>query len=122
MKNALKYLLVFLFLLTFVVKSQAQNNAYIYIQGDKAMPFYVRIGDKMQPRYGKNYSIIPKLAAGPVTIEILFQQNAYPAQVYTIDVPANGNRGFMLNKHNDVYDLYDLSTQRYVSEQKQNGK
>ena len=118
MKNALKYLLVFLFLLTFVVKSQAQNNAYIYIQGDKTMPFYVRIGDKMQPRYGKNYSIIPKLPAGPVTIEILFQQNAYPAQVYTIDVPANGNRGFLLNKHNNTYELYDLSTHTYLTTDK----
>ena len=118
MKNALKYALALIILITSSSSLQAQNNSYIYIQGDKTMPFYVRIGDKMQPRYGKNYSIVPKLPAGPVTIEILFQQNAYPAQTYTIDVPANGNRGFLLNKHNNTYDLYDLTTHTYLTTDK----
>ena len=92
----------------------AQPFSYIYIQGDKTTPFYVKMEGKMQPRYGKNHSIISELPPGKINIEILFQQNAFPSEKFTLDVPENGARGFLLNKQGGVFALYDLQQKNYI--------
>jgi hypothetical protein len=92
----------------------AQPYSYIYIQGDKTTPFYVKMEGQMQPRYGKNHCIISDLAAGPLNIEILFQQNAFPAEKFTIEVPENRGMGFMLDKQADGFVLYDLQKKIYI--------
>lgn len=94
--------------------AMANGFSYVYIQGDKQTPFYVKFEDEMMPRYGKNYCIISQLAPGPIKVQILFQQNIYPAQTFTIQVPENGFRGFLLTKKNDVFSLYDLQAQSYL--------
>ncbi len=101
-------------LLLMVPVCAGQPYSYIYIQGDKTAPFYVKMEGKMQPRYGKNYCIISELTPGTVNIEILFQQNVYPAEKFTIVVPENGARGFLLDKHKDGYALYDLQKKDYI--------
>lgn len=68
----------------------------------------------MMPRYGKNYSIIPQLVPGPINIQILFQQNIYPPQKFTVVVPENGFRGFLLMQKNGVFSLYDVHQQFYL--------
>ncbi|XZF15021.1 DUF4476 domain-containing protein [Chitinophagaceae bacterium MMS25-I14] len=92
----------------------AQGYSYIYLQGDKQTPFYVKLEGEMQPRYGKNYCIIPKLEAGAVNITILFQQNAFPEQHFVILVPENGSRGFMITHKGTDFSLYDLQQQFYL--------
>lgn len=92
----------------------ANGFSYVYIQGDKSIPFYVKLEDVMLPRYGKNYNLIPQLAPGPISIQILFQQNAYPAQKFTIVVPENGFRGFLLLNKDGAYKLYDIHQQFYL--------
>lgn len=94
--------------------SGASGFSYIYIQGDKQVPFYVKFEDQMLPRYGKNYNIIPQLAPGAVNIQVLFQQNAYPAQKFTIVVPEDGFRGFLLLQKNGSFALYDIHQQFYL--------
>jgi hypothetical protein len=102
-----------IFLMTQV--SFAGNYAYIYIEGDKQTPFYVKMEGQMQPRLGKNYCIIPNLAAGITYLEILFQQNAYPAQKFAINIPEGGGRGFVLQKVNDrQFALYDMQQGNYI--------
>jgi hypothetical protein len=96
------------------ITTQAQDFSYVYIQGDKQTPFYVKLEDEMMPRYGKNYSIISQLAPGPVNLEILFQQNVYPPQKFAINVPEHGYRGFLLLKKNNGFSLYDIQQQFYV--------
>lgn len=99
-----------------VIVGQARERlSYLYIQGDKQTPFYVKLEDEMQPRYGKNYSIIPQLAPGVAHIEILFQQNAFPAQKFTVLIPDGGSRGFLLVKNTDDYALYDLQQGFYLN-------
>jgi len=93
----------------------ASALSYIYIQGDKQVPFYVKFEGEMQPRYGKNYSIISQLAPGPIHLQILFQQNTYPAQEFTLNIPENGERGFLLIKKGDAFSLYDVSQKFYLS-------
>jgi len=90
------------------------QDAYLYIQGDKQHPFYVKLEDTMQARYGKDYCIIPKLASGPAHIAILFQQNAFPPLQFTILMPESGSRGFMLVKKEDSFMLYDLQQDFYL--------
>ena len=98
----------------YVTNVVAQPFSYIYIQGDKTTPFYVKTEGKMQPRYGKNHCIISSLTAGKTNIEILFQQNAFPAEQFTIDVPENGYKGYMLDKKENGFALYDLKTKTYL--------
>lgn len=92
----------------------ASDFSYVYIQGDKQTPFYVKLEDGMQPRYGKNYCILSKLAPGPAHIEILFQQNAFPAQQFVIQVPESGSRQFMIVRREGVFNLYDLQQNFYL--------
>lgn len=92
----------------------AERFSYVYIQGDKQIPFYVKLEDDMLPRYSKNYCIIPQLAPGPIRLQILFQQNAYPAQTFNIQVPADGYRGFLLVKNTDGFALFDIQQHFYL--------
>lgn len=94
--------------------AHAGNFSYIYIQGDKKVPFYVKLEDEMLPRYSKNYCIIPQLAPGPVKLQILFQQNQYPPQAFTIQVPENGHRGFLLTMKDNAFALYDVEQKFYL--------
>lgn len=95
--------------------SLAKNYAYVYIEGDKQTPFYVKLEGQMLPRQGKNYCIIANLDAGITNIEILFQQNKYPAQKFVIKVPPEGSRGFILQKVNDrQFALYDMQQGIYL--------
>ncbi len=108
------YTYITLLLLLLAGNTFANGFSYVYIQGDKQTPFYVKFEDEMMPRYGKNYCIISQLAPGPVKVQILFQQNIYPAQTFTIQVPENGCRGFLLTRKNDEFSLYDLQEQFYL--------
>jgi hypothetical protein len=93
----------------------AKEYGYIYIEGDKETPFYVKIEGKMTPRLGKNYCILSNLDAGINNIEILFQQNKYPPQKFLIKVPEGGSRGFKIIKVNDQQmSLLDLMQGHYL--------
>ncbi len=111
----MKRLTLFCLLLLLTANVQAKGAfSYLYIQGDKQTPFYVKLEDAMQPRFGKNYCIIPQLAPGPAHIEILFQQNAFPAQQFTVLIPDVGSRGFLLVKKDAGFALYDLQQGFYL--------
>ena len=102
---------------TFMISTQAMaisEQNYAADMANKVMPFYVKVDDKMMPRYGKNYCIIPGLHAGVVHIEILFEQNKLPAEKFDIKVPENGYRALLLDKRNDSYILYDLQKKKYL--------
>lgn len=105
---------VFLLILLIAAGAVAQPFSYVYIQGDKDMPFYVKMEGKMMPRYGKNYCILSELAPGAVHIEVLFQQHAFPPEKFTINVPPDGYRGFLLTRRDRQYELYDLQTKNYI--------
>ncbi len=110
----LKNILILVCFVVFVFKAAAQPFSYVYIQGDKTTPFYVKLDGKMLPRYGKNYCIISELKPGPVNMEILFQQHEFPREKFTLQVPENGSRGFLLDKRGSGFALYDLETKKYL--------
>ncbi|WP_276134074.1 DUF4476 domain-containing protein [Polluticoccus soli] len=110
----LRFLAVIVFSLFLTVVKAQQHFSYVYIQGDKETPFYVKYEDEMLPRFGKNYYIISELAPGPVNIEVLFQQNVYAPQKFTVNVPDNGFRGFLLTKKGADFSLYDIHRQFYI--------
>lgn len=114
MKHLLKQIVLAVLLSIPGLKAAADQFSYIYIQGDKQTPFYVKFEDEMLPRYGKNYCIIPELTPGPIHIQILFQQNVYPAQKFTILVPEGGSRGFLLTRKGESFSLYDIDQQFYL--------
>ncbi|MES2703085.1 MAG: hypothetical protein V4649_10620 [Bacteroidota bacterium] len=91
-----------------------QQSSYLYIQGDKKTPFYVKVDGRMAARYGKNHCILPVLHAGNMEIEILYQQNIYPPQAFTIAIPEHGHKAYMLNRQGNGYNLYDLEAKTYL--------
>lgn len=109
----LRFLAVIVCSLFFTVVN-AQHFSYVYIQGDKETPFYVKYESEMLPRFGKNYYIISELAPGPINIEVLFQQNVYAPQKFTVNVPDDGFRGFLLTKKGADFSLYDIHRQFYI--------
>ena len=113
MKLFSKKILLSVFLLV-SLHASANRFSYVYIQGDKQIPFYVKLEDDMLPRYSKNYTIIPQLAAGAINIQILFQQNEYPVQRFTIQVPQDGYRGFLLTKRDNAFALFDIQQHFYL--------
>lgn len=110
----LQIVLVMILLFECVSAFAAGGFSYVYMQGDKKTPFYVKFEDQMMPRYGKNYCIIPQLVPGEINVQILFQQNVFPAQKFTIVVPENGFRGFLLIQKDGVFSLYDIHQQFYL--------
>lgn len=108
------YALGLFLLLSGTLPVRAQFS-YIYIQGDKETPFYVKREGKMMPRYGKNYNILSELAPGPVHLEILFEQRKYPPEKFTIVVPEKGSRGFLLSRKDNIYVLYDLQDNKFIN-------
>jgi hypothetical protein len=111
----MKYLFSLLLVLLTAPFSRGNSYSYVYIEGDKQTPFYVKMEGQMLPRLGKNYCIIPNLDAGVTNIEILFQQNNYPSQKFSINIPSAGRRGFVLQKVNDrQFALYDLQQGNYI--------
>jgi len=110
----LKHFITSLILLSAAFSSKADRFSYVYIQGDKQTPFYVKLENDMLPRFSKNYCIIPQLAPGPVHLQILFQQNQYPAQSFYIQVPPDGYRGFLLTKVDNGFALYDVQQRFYL--------
>jgi hypothetical protein len=98
----------------FFMKANAQNTSYLFIQGDKEKPFYVKVDGVMSNRYGKNYCIFPKLKAGTSKMEILYEQSTLPAQEYSIVIPNNAFRAFLLTKKDGNYALYDIHQQFYL--------
>lgn len=111
---SLKYRLMVTLVVAFATHAAAQPFSYIYIQGDKKTPFYVKMEGQMLPRYGKNYCIISELNPGPVHIEVLFQQHAFKPQKFTINVPENGSRGFLLDQREQGFALYDLQQKKFL--------
>ncbi len=116
MSGAMKYIFGWIAgILLLAQTAFAGNYSYVYIEGDKQTPFYVKMEGQMVPRLGKNYCIIPNLASGVTYLEILFQQNAYPAQKFAINIPEGGSRGFVLQKVNDrQFALYDMQQGNYI--------
>jgi hypothetical protein len=48
-------------------------------------------------------------------MDIMFQQNVYPPQHFTIQVPENGFREFLLIKKTDKFSLYDIQQQFFLN-------
>lgn len=113
MKQVFRHIILLACLLL-QLTAHATKFSYVYIQGDKETPFYVKLEDEMLPRYGKNYCIIPQLAPGIIHIKVLFQQHAYPVHDFTIVVPEEGARGFLLMRKGNEFSLFDIQQQFYL--------
>ena len=92
------------------VFAQSKNDAVVYIQGEKSIPFYVKMEGQMLDRFSTDYFIINNLAEGTTKFQILFQQNQYPTQNFVVNIPASGYRSFNLQKVSDKeFVLYDVT-------------
>ena len=97
-----------LFILFALAADRSFAQGYVYIQSDKATPFYAKLNGVMQPRYSKYYSIITTQAAGKQQIEILFQQNMYAPVTFSLTVAEHAGQGYFLVRQNDKFILKDI--------------
>jgi hypothetical protein len=115
MKKLLLILLSMFFVLSLL--AQDRNDAVVYIQSDKSIPFYVKMEGQMMERFSKHYVILNNLASGPLHLEILFQQNQYPAQKFVLNVAPSAQRSLVLQKVSDQkFALYDVNYGIYLQE------
>ncbi|RYD51146.1 MAG: hypothetical protein EOP52_12160 [Sphingobacteriales bacterium] len=111
----MRYLLItLLIVLSSAAAALAQRFGYVYIQGDKETPIYVKLEGEMQPRYGQHYSILPRLAPGVINVEILFQQNKFLPQKFALLVPEGSQRSFLLTQRSEGWALFDLQQKFYI--------
>lgn len=114
LKNSFIAILVLIFSV-FASQSLNAQNSYFYIEGDLETPIYVKVEGMMMERLGKNFCIIPNLAAGATTFEILFEKNKYPSQTFILNVPENAERGFVLSQiEPGVFALFDMQQKRFI--------
>jgi len=99
----------------FAGAAAAQKSSFLYIQGDGKTPIYVKVSGETAPRYGKNYCIVPDLLAGVHEVEILFQQNLFPPQKFSVRMPEGGERGFLVVEKSGAISLYDLQQGFYLT-------
>lgn len=90
----------------------------IYLQGDNNIPFYVKLNGTMQPRYGKNHSIVSGIPAGTHDIEILFQQNKQSSLHFTVQVHEDSPLTYLLYGQSGNYSLFDLYSKKYIQPDK----
>lgn len=94
---------------------QDPNDAVVYLQGDKETPIYVKMEGMMMERYSKHYFILNRLASGPLHLEILFQQNKYPAQKFVLNIAPSVQRALVLQRVGEnQFALYDLDYGIYI--------
>lgn len=111
-----KFLLTFTTFLVLLINTlELYANRYIYIQGDKKVPFVVSVEGYSLPKLGQNYCIIPNLEAGVINVQITFQSKDIPVHKFKIQVPENSSRGLVLTPvNNKTYALFDMQTQAYI--------
>jgi hypothetical protein len=115
MKSVSKYItLILTIFCASIFNIVAQEYSYLYIEGDKETPFYIKMEGQMMPRLAQNYAVLSNLDAGVTNIEILFQQNKYPPAKFAIKIPKNASRGLVLRRVDSDFALYDLQTGHYI--------
>lgn len=88
------------------VKAQ---NAYLYLEGIKNMPFNISVNGNEVNRLSKNYALITFDSIGEYNIDIRFGGDIYPEQSFVVNVLKNSAYGFKLAKTLDnKFYLVDL--------------
>jgi hypothetical protein len=95
--------------------STHDSTSYIYIQGDKELPFYAALDGKMSERYGVNHVTIPGTTPGRHELTISFRRNEMPPETFHIDVPPSYHCGYLLVLKEGHYVLYNIETKTYLA-------
>jgi hypothetical protein len=93
----MKYSIFFLLLLFAVFNVSAQTS-WIYIEGMKGIPFFVRSNSKVVPKLASNHYIITCPEAGEYSIEISFINSNFKNQTFIVDVRPNSAYGYRMGK------------------------
>lgn len=95
-----------LLLFPFIAKSQ---EAYLYLEGIKGLPFTITVNNKEAECKGKNYCILTFKETGEQTIDIVFGANLFPKQTFVLDVVKGSYFSYKLAKTGeDRFYLLDL--------------
>lgn len=93
------------------------QQAYIYIEGIKGYPISASINGQTLKPTAKNYILLQTSKEGENNVEIKFAGDAYPAQLFTVDVILNHAYGFKLAKANEEkFYLLDIVNQGKIVE------
>ena len=84
----MRFIFSFLFIYIGIQVSdvQAQQSRFLFLQTETRQPFNVTINKKVYSSTATGYLIVPKLAEGKYTITVGFGGNAFPDQVFNIEI------------------------------------
>src|ERR1700750_546356 len=111
MKN-FRFILIYLF---FAVPASAQKVYFIYLQTENQLPFYVKMGDRIQSSSSSGYAILSNLVDSTYNFSIGFPSTSGESR-FAVSLGSK-DRGFLIRKSDDGWDLVDLQTSSRIKPQ-----
>jgi hypothetical protein len=110
----MKKLLFLGILLGFGLFGKAQRVYFIYLQSENAIPFYVKLGDKIHSSSTAGYLILSNLkdSVYSFSVGLAGKQQAEPRFKITI---ANGDRGFLIKEMDQKLALFDFHSLEVIA-------
>ena len=90
------------------------STGYLYLQGDKELPFYAMLDGKMCERYGLNHVTVSGISGGNHELVVSFRRNEMPPEKFSVEMLAGYHRAFLLVLKDRIYKLYDLEAKTYI--------
>ncbi len=106
-----KFFLSFLLLCALLMKANAQQKFFIYVESETKEPFYLLIDGKTNFSSSLNgFLTIPQMSNGDYDAEIGFVKNKYPEQHFILSIKGM-DVGFILRRAKDnTFSLLNLQT------------
>ncbi len=103
----MKKIVVALVLLIFAHSVSAQRVYFVYLQSEKQVPFYVKMGDKVHSSTFSGYLILSSLKDSSYTISLGFPGNTSAESKFNF-VISNNDKGFLIKDLDGSVALFDL--------------
>ncbi len=113
----MNHILLRLFLVIVIVFAlgegiQAQRTAFLYLQSEEGVPFYVKRNNQIYNSSASGYLILGKLPENDLLFQIGFPGNSIPEQLFRLPI-SNGGKGVLVKSFGDkgwgLFDFQDAS-------------
>jgi hypothetical protein len=108
----LRLFLVFAIVFSIDQGIQAQRTAFIYLQSEEGVPFYLKRNNQIYNSTASGYLILGKLPENDLLFHIGFPGGSTPEQLFRLPV-TNGGKGFLIKSFGEkgwgLFDFQDAS-------------
>jgi hypothetical protein len=108
----LRMFLVMVIAVSFREGLQAQRTAFLYLQSEEGVPFYLKRNNQIYNSSSSGYLILGKLPENDLLFEIGFPGNSVSEQMFRVPI-SNGGKGMLVKSFGDkgwgLFDFQDAS-------------